>query len=93
MPRGRALFLERRGYRLRRMMDAARLLPVLGVFLFMLPILWGPLATAARSTAVDGVYLFLVWPALIFLAYLISRRLAPVTEEAGDAWDESGARR
>ncbi len=36
----RPLFLARHGYRRRRIMDAARVLPVLGAFLFFVPLLW-----------------------------------------------------
>ncbi|WP_102107148.1 hypothetical protein [Oceaniglobus roseus] len=34
------VFLERQTYRRRRLMDAARVLPVLGAVLFMVPMLW-----------------------------------------------------
>lgn len=60
-------------------MDAARMLPLLGAFLFLLPMLWRPQA-AGHSTAFDGVFLFLVWAGLILLAALFAPRLA-----AGDA--------
>jgi len=56
-------------------MDAARLLPVLGAFLFFLPALWRPGATG-HSTAVDGVYLFAVWAILIVIARLFASGLA-----------------
>lgn len=36
------LFLARRAYRQRRLTDAARFLPLLGAFLFLLPIFWQP---------------------------------------------------
>ncbi|MFD2739909.1 hypothetical protein ACFSUD_10040 [Sulfitobacter aestuarii] len=39
MDRG-PLFLERRSYRRRRMLDALRFLPFLGLGLWMLPLLW-----------------------------------------------------
>lgn len=52
-------------------MDAARLLPVLGAFLFCLPMLWRPEA-AGHSTADEGVYLFLVWALLIGVARLFA---------------------
>jgi hypothetical protein len=78
---GAPLFLERRSYRRRRLGDAARLLPVFGLVLILLPILWSPDATgAARTTAWEGVYLFVVWAALIVIAAVLSRALA-----AGDA--------
>jgi hypothetical protein len=34
------MFLERRSYRQRRMMDAVRLLPFVGLLLWLLPTLW-----------------------------------------------------
>jgi hypothetical protein len=77
MKRARApLFLERRSYRRRRLGDAARLLPVFGLVLILLPILWEPDATgAARLTAWEGVYLFVIWAALIAIAAVLSRGL------------------
>ncbi|MEL6452836.1 MAG: hypothetical protein AAFQ19_16405 [Pseudomonadota bacterium] len=64
------VFLERRMYRRRRVMDALRLLPILGVLLWMLPLFW-PTATDApggpapmrMSHAV--IYVFVVWAGLI----------------------------
>lgn len=62
------LFLAKSGYRRRRLADAARLLPVFGAFLMLLPILWAPAQTEPRDTAPDGIYLFLVWAGLIAVA-------------------------
>lgn len=72
------LFLARQSYRQRRLMDAARLLPVLGAFLFLLPVLWGPRpgTVEGRATASDGIYIFLAWAGLILAAFLMSRALA-----------------
>lgn len=69
-------FLARRSYRRRRMIDAARLLPVLGLFLFLLPILWRPAATPAPDTARGGLYLFSAWLLLIAVAFVLARRLS-----------------
>jgi hypothetical protein len=69
---GTPLFLQRRPYRRRRRMDAARLLPVFGLFLFLLPILWAPVADEGRSTAADGIFLFAVWALLILVAHLLA---------------------
>lgn len=79
-------------------MDAARLLPVLGGFLFLTPMLWSPSGPgdAGRSTAADGLYLFFAWGVLIALAALLAPRLVSIeknnrapgdpgeTEDAGD---------
>ena len=67
-------FLAPAGYRRKRLLDAARLLPALGVALLLVPLLW------TRSDAPGGVgnaaallYLFGVWAALILAAFLLSR--------------------
>lgn len=62
------LFLDRRVYRRRRLGDAARLLPVAGLVLFLLPILW---SDSAR-TASGAIYLFVAWLLLIAVAALVS---------------------
>ncbi len=82
------LFLERDDYRRRRIMDAARILPVLGAVLLLLPLLWEPQQTPAPDTAAGGLYLFAVWGLLILAAALLSRRLierpaAPAPPTAG----------
>ncbi|MCC5989072.1 MAG: hypothetical protein JJT95_15465 [Pararhodobacter sp.] len=67
------LFVERKKYRRRRLMDAARILPVAGFVLFMLPMLWA----RGEETGIAGeaIYLFLVWAVLIVGAALIARLL------------------
>ncbi|WP_299690604.1 hypothetical protein [uncultured Tateyamaria sp.] len=67
-----SVFLERRSYRRRRMMDAVRLLPIFAALLFMLPLFWPtapdtPEVPVSMSTAV--IYVFLVWLMLICAAY------------------------
>jgi hypothetical protein len=70
------IFLERRSYRRRRLGDAARLVPVFGLVLILLPILWESDATAAaRLMAWEGVYLFVIWGLLILVAGILSRAL------------------
>ena len=69
------LFLAKSGYRSRRMTDAARLLPVVGVFLLGLPAIWALPGGGAYSTSVVGVYIFLVWGGLIAAAALLARHL------------------
>ena len=68
------IFLERATYRRRRAMDAARLLPVLGVVLFAVPLLWNG-SDGGLSMARAGLYLFSVWAILLVLAALLARRL------------------
>jgi hypothetical protein len=72
------LFLEREAYRRRRLADAARILPVLGLVLFLLPALWRQ--PGDPNTATEAVYLFAVWALLILAAALLARPL----RRAGD---------
>lgn len=66
------IFLERESYRRRRLGDAARLLPIVGAVLFMLPILWAGTGATARGV----IYLFVVWAILILVMAILSRRLS-----------------
>ena len=61
------LFLARAPYRRRRLRDAARLLPVLGLFLLLLPLLWAPDSRMALEAG-DVIYFFAVWLGLVLLA-------------------------
>ena len=73
------LFLKRRIYRRRRLRDAARMLPVLGLFLLMLPVLWAQGGQERQSTAWDGLFLFVVWLLLVLLAAAMAPGLAEET--------------
>lgn len=75
-PARQPLFVAPRIYRSRRLRDAARILPVAGLALMLLPMLWTPAGEAARSTARDGIYLFVLWGALILAARLLAPRLS-----------------
>lgn len=69
------VFLERRRYRLRRLSDAAHLLPILGFLLWALPAIRNSNAENTRTSADGFVYLFLVWFGLILAAFFLSRAL------------------
>jgi hypothetical protein len=69
-----AVFLEKSTYRRRRLRDTARLLPVVGGILFLLPLLW-PTKSDATLTSSALIYLFLAWAVLIVLAAVLSRPL------------------
>lgn len=70
---GAPLFLARKSYRRRRMMDAARLLPLAGLFALMLPILWQPQLSPEPDTSFGLVYVFCVWALLIVAARGLAR--------------------
>ena len=73
-PSREPLFLARQNYRRRRISDAARLLPFLGVILFMQPLLAA--GQGGNGTAGWLVYVFVVWVMLILVTAILSRRLA-----------------
>ena len=74
------LFLERRSYRRRRLMDAARLLPFAGAGIFLLPVLW-----AGKWSMIGGIaFIFGAWILLIACAALLSRLLAPAGPHEAD---------
>lgn len=80
-------FLERRSYRQRRLMDAARLLPLLGVVLWLIPLLWpqrdpaGEVAAVSTSNAI--LYIFGVWILLALIALFLSLMLDGKAETQG----------
>lgn len=81
--RDKPWFLARQSYRKRRMIDAARVLPIFGTVLFLLPILWDVGGTGAADPdapphlAQRGLYLFAVWGGLVICAGIIAARLRP----------------
>ena len=75
-------FVAPRNYRLRRLRDFARMLPVLGMVLFFLPVMG-----AGRTTGGTGLWLFSVWALLIVAARLMAPGLRAnegASEEAGE---------
>lgn len=77
-PARRALFLERHSYRRRRLMDGARLLPIFGIFLFLVPLLWptgdadsAGIAPPSMSRAM--LYLFACWALVVMIAAVFGR--------------------
>ena len=69
------VFLERRPYRQRRLRDAVRLLPLVGLLAWLLPLLWQADPEARPGTAAALIYVFAVWCALIVLSFALSRRV------------------
>lgn len=92
MPEKGPLFLARAVYRRRRLRDAARLLPVLGLMLFLLP----ALGRGATRSGGDAVFLFLVWGGLIAAALVLAPHLVQSERDSdsplpeGDAGPETG---
>lgn len=66
-----ALFLERRSYRRRRLVDAVRFVPILGVVLFVMPVLWA----GEGKTSAGLIYLFTAWAVLILAMAVLARAI------------------
>ena len=85
------VFLARETYRRRRLIDALRLLPVIGMIVFLSPLVGG--SGYQRATAQSGIFIFAGWFVLIGATWLLGRLLAraPGTgdplEAAGDPRD------
>ena len=77
-------FLARKTYRLRRLMDAARLLPIFGLILLLLPLMRHSPELDAPPTATEGVYLFAVWAVLILTAFVMSLWLRRTLEQSAE---------
>lgn len=74
------VFLERASYRQRRLTDAARLLPLLGVVLWAIPLLWRSHSADDPFNATALLYVFGVWVVLIILSALIAAKLQVDTD-------------
>ncbi|EIE50506.1 hypothetical protein C357_14072 [Citreicella sp. 357] len=84
--RGKPLvFLERQSYRRRRVIDAARVLPFIGLLLWLLPLLWREEGAAAVRSSSAIVFLFGTWFALVGAAAVLSWKLAAQAREPGGA--------
>lgn len=74
--RGPPVFLARAAYRRRRLSDAARVLPALGLGVVLLPSLWSVAPDSGGLAARTGL-LFALWIGLVAAAAALSRRLRP----------------
>lgn len=73
-------FLERKGYRQRRLRDVARILPIVGGVLWTIPLLWSSDQSKGVSNASALIYIFGIWVFVILLTALIARLLEPGSE-------------
>ncbi len=65
-----SVFLERRSYRRRRLLDGLKLLPFVAAWLFMLPLLWpdgGAHSATSQSMSSALIYVFSVWFVMIVI--------------------------
>ena len=82
-PRRKPLFLGKSSYRQRRLRDAAQLMPVCGLTLWLIPLLW-PHGDGGQPTSSAVLYVFAVWAGLIVAAFLLSRSLSHDEDATAD---------
>lgn len=82
------LFVERQTYRRRRLVDAGRALPVLGLVLWFLPLLWLNGAEPMRASQAL-VYLFGIWIALPLAAMALNRAIGRLADGDYTGGDEA----
>lgn len=80
------LFLERTSYRRRRMMDAVRFLPFLGLVLWLIPLFWPKPDEIAEPFMLSSAlwYIFAVWAVLIALCFALSSKAKPPAAPKSD---------
>lgn len=88
-PQGRVEFLDRKNYRQRRLRDATRVLPLFGLVLMFLPLMWSGGDAQQRLTSTGFVYLFGLWCVLIVLAAVLALVSRPA--DADQDTDNSGS--
>lgn len=69
------VFLQRASYRQRRLRDGAKLVPFLGIILWLIPLAWQNEDVGERVGSWGVLYVFGVWVLLIVLAAALSSRL------------------
>lgn len=75
-----SVFLERQTYRRRRLIDWIKILPLIGLVLWLVPLLWPVEGEARVSSAGAIIYLFAVWFVLVVGKAVSARAL----RDAGD---------
>ena len=90
MPQG-PVFLERRNYKARRGIDAAHILPLLGIFLWSVPFLWQSIEKPSILISSASLYVFGVWLLLIVSQFVLSWKLRHLPEDVQRSIDVSGS--
>lgn len=78
------VFVERQRYRRRRLIDALRMLPVIGTLLWAVPLLWRA-DEDGMATSDAIIFIFLVWFGLVVAGAVLARavRRSGIKEDEG----------
>ena len=77
------VFLHRASYRQRRLRDAAKLVPFLGLMLWAIPLMWQTEEGEPSIGAGSLLYVFGVWLFLIVLTALLANWVRKIPEAGG----------
>ncbi len=77
------IFLERRTYRVRRLIDAIRLVPILGMLLWTIPIIIRQDVNDPAPISSVMIYIFVIWAILIVASFLLVRWIT----RTDSSWD------
>ena len=83
-PNTPAVFHEKRTYRRRRMMDAARVAPLFVLFLWLVPLFWPQEGAGRVSSASALIYIFGIWAVVILFNWALSRNLGRGLDDGSD---------
>ena len=64
-PPAQTVFLERQTYRRRRLIDLIKIVPLIGLVLWLVPLLWPTQGTEQVSSANAIIYVFAIWFILV----------------------------
>lgn len=81
-------FLARSSYRQRRLRDVAGMLPIFGILLLQVPILW-PRDDGQSLTSDAMIYVFAIWVLLIVLALYLSKAIRSDAPEVSAGQEEA----
>lgn len=82
--RPEVVFLGRDRYRQNRLLDWIRVLPLIGLMLWLVPLLWQQEGGEGTSTSRAMIFLFLVWIGLILATFVSARFLKKSAQYQSD---------
>ncbi|UZD91676.1 hypothetical protein [Cognatishimia activa] len=85
-----SVFLERQTYRRRRLIDWIKMLPLIGLVLWLVPLLWTTEGADQVSSADAIIYIFVIWFILVLAKALSARALKDVDGEDNKARSDNG---
>ncbi|MDP5086136.1 MAG: hypothetical protein NWQ23_12000 [Yoonia sp.] len=71
------VFLQRASYRQRRLRDASKLLPFVGIVLFAIPLAWTTQGPDQKVGSLGLIYVFGAWFALIAVSGVLTSLIRP----------------